>query len=123
MINLLVAVILGGPGIYLLRRLLRLKKIGRLTKGKVVKFERAYRGTRFAVIRFNTSKGRFEISGGGIFSSYQLGDSVPILYNPKNPSEGMIYSSDRIWFLPLGLIGFSLYLICDLVVHTLGVVK
>src|SRR5262245_29059407 len=101
MINVLVivifvAVLFGGVGIYRLRRLRRLRKIGRLTKGKVVKFERGYRGMRFAVIRFNTSQGRFELSGGGSFSSYQLGDSVPILYNPKNPRDAIIYRSDSL---------------------------
>ena len=125
MINLLAAFMFGGLGIYLLRRSFYLRKKGRFAIGNVVRFEQGRRGARVAIIQFTTSKGHeVEIRGeGATFPVYHLEDPVPILYNPKNPRDAIIYSSDYLWFLPLGLIGFGLYLVYDLVVHTIGVVK
>lgn len=123
MLNLIAIVVSGGLGVYLLRRSFRLRKMGRFTKGRVVKFEQGPRGERFAVIRFNTPKGRFEMNGGGLFSTCQLGDPVLILYNPKNPREGIIYSFAYLWLLPLGLMGFGLYMFYDLIVQIVGSLK
>jgi len=56
------------------------------------------------LVEFETKEGqilRFADGIGTIPPEYEVGENVPVLYDPAEPEKARVYSWKRIWFAPL----------------------
>ena len=106
-----------GYGLYRFWRSLWLLRNGIFTIGTVTKIKITH------FIRFKTAKKKTIVFNAGgwtstnIFIVYQVGNSVPLFYDPKNPNDAMIYSFDFMWLLPLASTGVGLFILYQGLTH------
>jgi hypothetical protein len=65
-------------------------------------------------VQFAAMKGTLYVfTQTGPFFSYQVGDKIPVLYDPDYPANGMVHSAASIWSKPLFFlfIGVALLLV------------
>jgi hypothetical protein len=104
---MLFGLVFVAVGIYSLKKSLRLRTKGRFTVGTITRWR--YRGRSISVfVTFKISKKRkveFDAGGGSFVGMmYQVGQLVPVLYNPRNPLDAVIYSWEFMWATPLAFI-------------------
>ncbi len=85
------------------------------TPGVVVGFERGDGDEPRAapVVRFETQRGeerRFRADLYVAWRDYGMGDTVPVLYDPKQPSDARVDDSLLLWIAPLIAAAFGLIL-------------
>jgi hypothetical protein len=74
-------------------------------------------------VSFKTTRNKTIIFSPGGWTSlntspfYQVGASVPILYDPNNPRDAVIYTIDFMWLLPLGFIGLGFFFMYQGFIH------
>jgi hypothetical protein len=112
-----------GVGSFLLWRSVQLRMKGLFTIGTVTKVD-VWRHRRPRItVSFTTTRNKTIIftPGGwtGISASpfYQVGSPVPILYDPHNPQNAVVYTNDFMWWLPLCLIVLGLFIIYQGFMH------
>lgn len=84
-----------------------LEKDGIRVQGKVIKLERN-EGSHFPVYKFTDIKGReLTVRSSSSSKSYFVGDSIPILYDAKNPLEAKVDEPLMLYIFPLitGFVG------------------
>lgn len=112
-----------GVGLFLLWRSVRLRMKGLFTIGTITKVKIWRRGAARITVSFKTTRNKTIIftPGGwtGINASpfYQVGSPVPILYDPHNPQNAVIYTNDFMWWLPLCLVGLGSFIIYLAFIH------
>lgn len=114
-VTLVGAGMLGG-GLYLLRRQHRFRATAWTGTGTVTALVKpARRRSRNShavvpVIAFTTPTGEpfeFRSSFASGSTSYSIGQQVPILYDPMNPTHAEVNSFWPLWFAPIMLIGLG----------------
>lgn len=112
-----------GVGSFLLWRSVRLRRKGLFTMGTVTRVYIRRKGAARITVSFKTTRNKTIIftPGGwtGISASpfYQVGSPVPILYDPHNPQNAVVYTNDFMWWLPLCLIVLGLFIIYQGLMH------
>ena len=113
---ILFGLVLAGFGLFGIWRSLRLRVKGLFTVGTVTKVK-IIRRVPNLFISFRTTRKRTIMFRAGGWTSlntspfYQVGNPVPVLYDPNNPSDAVIYTFDFMWLLPLAFIGVGFFLI------------
>lgn len=78
-----------GAGTYLLRKIVTLTEDGLRTEARVAAVERGAKNSKWPVYEFTTVMG-FEVKARDItqlmFAPIELGDTVPVIYDPADPS-------------------------------------
>ena len=103
-------------GLFHLWRSIRLRLKGRFTIGNVSKVTMIGR-TPEIYVSFKNSKNRTVVfkaggwTGINISPLYQIGSSVPVLYDPNNSSDAVIYTFDFMYLLPLAFTGLGFFFI------------
>jgi hypothetical protein len=103
-------------GIYEIWHALQLRRKGLVTLG-IVKEVRIVRKIPNIYITFTTSAEKtilFRARGLTLINKpglYQVGNAVPVLYDPHHPDDAMIHRSDFWWLLPVLLIGIGVFFI------------
>lgn len=111
-IGILFGLYILGYGIFLILRSIRLRSKGVFAIGTVKEVRITQRAPNIFV-SFETLHGRTVVfkAGGwsGINTSpfYQVGNPVPVLYDPKDPTNAVVYSFDFMWVLPLLITGIG----------------
>jgi hypothetical protein len=76
----------------------------RRSHGSGSRSSRTYR-FQCPVVRFRTQDGRkiedLKLEPPGSWSRYEIGQQVPLLYDPLRPEEARIQSSAGLWFVPV----------------------
>jgi len=104
-----------GFGIFGLQRSLRLRTKGRFTIGTVTKIQ--YRGRSLIVfVSFDISKKQAVTFEAGAWRGintplYKIGNQVPVLYDPNNPTDAVVYNIDSMWLIPLSFFGLGAFVI------------
>jgi hypothetical protein len=95
------------PGLFGLGRSLRLRMKGLFTFGTVTVVNGMGRSRHLSISFESLNKKTFVVTNGFLpsFILYQVGDSVPVLYDPSNPAMAVIANFDTMWLLPLILVG------------------
>ena len=112
----LVGFALTGLGLLGIWHSFKLQRKGTLTIGTITKIKQVGKAPNVWV-SFKTLNNKtivFNAGGwGGIRSSlfYQVGNPIPVLYDPNNPNHAVIYSTEFMWLMPLAITGFGLLLI------------
>ena len=114
------AIILGsalaGFGLFGIWRSVKLRINGIFTIGTVTRVKMMGKVPNI-FIRFKTVKKKAVVFRAGGWTAintspfYQVGNSVPVLYNPDNPSDATVYTFDFMWLLPLVLTSTGLFFI------------
>src|SRR5512138_902006 len=107
---------LAGFGLFNVWHSIQLRTKGIFTIGTVsnVKMQGS---TPVIFVSFKTLKKKLVVFKAGGWTSivtspfYQLGNPVPVLYDPHNPTDAIIYTFDFMWALPLALTGVGLFFI------------
>lgn len=119
---ILFGTLLAGFGLFMLWRSLQLRRKGLFTIGTVAKVNMRG-GVPIVTVSFKTIKNKTIIFSPGGWTSisnsafYQIGSSVPVLYDPANPKDAVIYTVDFMWVLPLFLVGLGSFFIYQGFVH------
>jgi hypothetical protein len=120
--GILLGLCLLGFGSFRLWRSLQLRMKGLFTVGTVIDVE--MRGSfSTLVVRFKTTRNKSIVfrPGGWRFifmsSFYRVGASVPILYDPNNPRDAVIYTLDFLWMIPLFFVGLGAVIIYQVLIH------
>ena len=101
----LVELVLVAVGLFGIGRSLRLRMKGSFTSGRVTEANGVGRGRRIRISFKAQNKKTFFFSRGITFRRYEVGDSIPLLYDPSNPTDAVIYNFDTMWFWPLLCLG------------------
>ncbi len=106
----------AGFGVFNIWRSIQLRTKGIFTIGTVSNVR--FRGRVPNVfVSFKTLKKKTIVFRAGGWTSiisspfYQVGNSVPVLYDPQNPADAVIYTVDFMWMLPLALTGVGLFFV------------
>jgi hypothetical protein len=105
-----------GFGLFTLWRNVQLRIKGIFTMGTITNIQR-HRRVPHVFVSFKTLKKKTIVFRAGgwsqIYTSpfYQEGNPVPVLYDPNNPKDAVIYTVDFMWLLPLAFIGVGLFFI------------
>ncbi len=116
--GILFGLFLSGFGSFMLWRSLRLRMKGLFTIGTITDV-----GFRTLVVHFKTTRNKsisFKLRAGKfifISATYRVGASVPILYNPHNPKDAIIYSPSFMWMPPLFFVGMGVVIIYQVLMH------
>ncbi|MBL8076816.1 MAG: DUF3592 domain-containing protein [Anaerolineales bacterium] len=119
---ILFGILLAGFGLFMLWRSLQLRRKGLFTIGTVTRVEWRRR-VPVVTVRFMTTRNKTIIFSPGGWTSlntspfYQVGNPVPVLYDPNNPHDAVIYTFDFMWILPLALVGIGCFFIYQGFVH------
>ena len=119
---ILFGLVLAGFGLFGIWRSLRLRVKGLFTVGTVTKVKIIGKVPNL-FISFKTTRKRTVIFRAGGWTSlnmspaYQVGSPVPVLYDPHNPGDAVIYSFDFMWLLPLALTGAGFFMIYQGFIH------
>jgi hypothetical protein len=107
--------IFTGWGFYALWRSIWLRRNGRFTVGTVTSVIWSHRVSN-VYVSFKTERKKTVVFKAGGWTSilsspfYQVGNQVPVLYDPYNPTNAVIYTVDFLWVLPFVLTGIGLFL-------------
>ncbi|MCL4271373.1 MAG: DUF3592 domain-containing protein [Anaerolineales bacterium] len=93
-------------GTFIAFRSFWLRTNGTSTLGKVISVT-VGRGRHLSISFKTNNKKTFIFSSGilSLFTYYEVGDSIPVLYNPANPATVVINNFDAMWLLPSILLG------------------
>ena len=96
-------------GLLGLGRSLRLWLKGVSTSGTVIAVNGAGKNRQLSISFEIPNKKKFIVTNGFLpsFILYQVGDSVPIVYDPDNPANAVMANFDTMWLFPLILIGIG----------------
>ncbi len=108
--------VVAGFGLFNIWHSIQLRTKGIFTIGTVSNVR--FRGRVPNVfVSFKTMKKKTVVFRAGGWTSiisspfYQVGNSVPVLYDPQNPTDAVIYTVDFMWMLPLALTGVGLFFV------------
>jgi len=105
-----------GLGLFSFWRSFQLRRKGLFTIGTVKNVKWIGRHPH-VFVSFKTLEKKmivFDVGGWTSITSsplYQVGNPVPVLYDPQNPTDAVIYTIDVMWIVPLVLIGIGLFMI------------
>ncbi len=111
--SILLGLIIVGFGLFRLWRSINLRIKGRFTIGTVSKTRLSAGLVTEIFISFKNSKGRTVVfnAGGwkGITNNqfYQIESPIPILYDPNDSSNAVIYTLEFMYAIPLFIIGIG----------------
>jgi hypothetical protein len=121
-LSLLMGVILLGGGAYVLLKRQRTPENRSAATGVVVELRKVYSPRYYVwrpVVEFQTQYGQviqFQATHGTRPSLYSVGQSVKVLYDPRQPEQAEIDSWLTRWFVPGLMLGFgALWLIVGLI--------
>jgi hypothetical protein len=116
LIFLSVGLLLAGIAGYLVYSTNSEMKTFTRVKGIVIELNtsRGRRGsiTSAPVVEYVTTDGRIEHYASGTYTSppsFELNETVEILYNPKNPKDAMIDSFGQLWLAPMIVGGLGIF--------------
>jgi hypothetical protein len=118
--TILLGLFLSGLGLFMLWRSVHLRLKGLFTIGTVIKKVVLWpwgRGAPVLTVSFKTIRNKtITFTSGGLtginrFSFYQVGGPVPVLYDPNNPRNAVIYTLYFIYLSPLFFVGLGFFLI------------
>ena len=115
--------LIAGVGFFWIGRSLRLRMKGFSTIGTVteVRMISRIKRSRHLVVSFKTYNKKNIIYHVDAFTPsikiYQVGDSIPILYDPYKPTDAVVYAFESMYLLPLFIIGFGLSVIYQEIAH------
>lgn len=102
--GLLIAAAILALAVWLAARTWKWKDSAERGEGKVVEFVRERDGERAPVIEFQTREGetvQYRVNTSSMFSSFSVGDLVPVYYDPDDPQRARVARFSHIYALPL----------------------